>query len=115
MEPNMQILSSSSYHSALSVKLIVKDVGLSFSILNIYGSYDDRIPFWEELANAGAFNDPLTLVGGDLNFTLSHREVWGDNPRVDAHRGFFITFLANHHLVDVEPVKIVPTWCKLSF
>jgi hypothetical protein len=53
---------------------------------------------------------PFTLVGGDLNFTLSLREVWGENPRVDSQSGFFLSFMEKHHLVDIEPVKLMPTW-----
>jgi hypothetical protein len=66
-------LLSSSFCNAISVKLMVKNVGFSFSVVNIYDPYIDRVPYWEDLANAGALNDPLNLVGGDLNFTLSHR------------------------------------------
>jgi hypothetical protein len=54
-------LSSSSFHSSTSIKLMIKDFRFSFSVLNIYGPYADRIPFWEDLAYVGAFIDPLFI------------------------------------------------------
>jgi hypothetical protein len=90
-----------------------KDNDFFFSVLNIYGPYTDRIPFWEDLKDAGAFNEPFTVVGGDLNFTLSSREVWGESSREDQQGGFFQSFLEKLHLVDLEPTKITPTWRNL--
>jgi hypothetical protein len=52
-----------------------KDLYLAFSVVNIYGSYFDCTPFWEKLIYAGVLLDPHLIVGGDLNFTLSLREV----------------------------------------
>jgi hypothetical protein len=76
---------------AISIKLEVKDVGFSFSVLNVYGPYANKIPFWKDLANVGALSGPLTLVGGDLNFTLSFKEVWGENTSGLA-KWFFLIF-----------------------
>jgi hypothetical protein len=50
------------------------------------------------------------VIGGDLNFTLSLREIWGPNPREDRHKGFFLSFLEEESLVNLEPVKLSPTW-----
>ena len=59
------------------VKLEVKDSSFSFNVVNVYGLYLDRIPFWENLANVGIFNHPNMVLGGDMIFTTSLREVWG--------------------------------------
>jgi hypothetical protein len=93
--PNFKASSSSSFRSSISVKLKRKDNDFSFTIVNIYGPYAAKIPFWEDLKVAGAFRDPLTMVGGDLNFTLSVREVWGESPGEDRQRGLFLSFLEN--------------------
>jgi hypothetical protein len=45
-----------------------------------------------------------------LNFTLSLREVWGMHPREDKQSGFFLSLLEKARLVDIEPVKLSPTW-----
>jgi hypothetical protein len=29
---------------------------------------------------------------------------------VDSQSGFFLSFMEKHHLVDIEPIKLVPTW-----
>lgn len=78
--------SFSSYRSSISVKLRHKDNNFFFSIINIYEPYANRVPFWEDLKDASAFRDPLTVVGGDLNFTLSSREVWGESSREDRQK-----------------------------
>jgi hypothetical protein len=61
--------------------------------------------------HAGVFNDPLLVIGGDLNFTLSLREVWGPSPRVDHHRGFFLSFLEKPKAGRLRTIlSSLPTW-----
>jgi hypothetical protein len=62
------------------------------------------------LASAWEFTKPLLVIGNDLNFTLSHREIWGESLKFDTQRGFFLSLLSKHHLVDLESLKLVPTW-----
>jgi hypothetical protein len=50
------------------------------------------------------------IVGGDLNFTLSMREVWGASSRIDPLSDFFTSLLHTSGLVDVQPSKLTPTW-----
>ena len=52
-------------------------------MLNIYGPYQDRLPFWEGLFSKSWWNNPELIVGGDLNFTIGEVEIWGDNEHVD--------------------------------
>jgi exonuclease III len=80
---DFQALTLFSVCSSILVKLKHKNNDLAFSVVNIYGLYSDRAPFWEELSSACVFANPLLVVGGDSNFTLSLREVWGVNPRED--------------------------------
>jgi hypothetical protein len=49
------------------------------------------------------------VIGGDLNFTLSLREVWVSNPREERQKYFFLSFMEVESLVDLEPIKISPT------
>jgi hypothetical protein len=99
-----------SYQNSISVKLMDKDAKFSFSMVHIYGPYVDRVPFWEDLSLLGSFSGPFMVVGGDLNFTLSLYEIWGENPRQDNQMGFFVSFMHSHKLVYIEPIKLVPTW-----
>ena len=60
----------------LGLKLQALDLQTTFIAINIYGPYLNRVPFWE-----GLFNNPLlcgesVILGGDLNFSLGHAEVW---------------------------------------
>jgi hypothetical protein len=66
--------------------------------------------YWEELKRIGIFDLENLIMGGDLNFTVSSREVWGDAARVDPLQHFFSQLIQAGGLVDVEPVKILPTW-----
>jgi hypothetical protein len=42
--------------------------------------------------------------------SLSHGEIWGENSKADMQRDFFNSYLSGHGMVDVEPLKLVPTW-----
>jgi hypothetical protein len=77
--PACKAIFSLSLHLAIAVKLEVKDVGISLNVVNVYDPYFDRIPFWENLAYSGVLNDMNMVVSGDLNLTLSLREVWGQS------------------------------------
>jgi len=59
---------------------LVKDVTIinGLKLLNCCGPYTDREAFWGTLKNEGLFNEPNLILGGDLDFTASRREVWGD-------------------------------------
>ena len=47
------------------------------NILNCYGPYHDRIPFWNHIHAGGILKQTGLIIGGDLNFTLSGSETWG--------------------------------------
>lgn len=107
---DFKAVSTSSVRSSIAVKLKYKNNDFSFSVINIYGPYADRISFWEELKSVDIFSDPLCVIEGDVNFTLSLRQVWGSNPREEQQRGLFLSFIEEAKLVDIEPVKLSPTW-----
>jgi hypothetical protein len=50
------------------------------------------------------------VVEGDPNFSLSLWEAYGVHPRADKQSGFFLSLLENSRLVDIEPMKLSPTW-----
>jgi hypothetical protein len=49
-------------------------------------------------------------VGGDLNFSLGAVKVWGPRSSLDPLIDYFTHFLDSHELLDLEPVKLQPTW-----
>jgi hypothetical protein len=79
-------------------------------VLNIYGPYIDQILFWEGLSNCKVSQDPFTIVGGDLNLIHVPKGGLGEKVRRDHQSVFFSLFFEKHSLVDVELVKLVPTW-----
>ena len=96
--------------SVLGVDLLSADLGSKLSVINVYGPYLNRAPFWDAL-----FQDPLlrgdsVVVGGDLNFTLGRTEIWGPHAIADPQAGFFLHRLVENNLLDIEPIKLKPTW-----
>ena len=79
-------------------------------ILNVYGPFYDRKPFWENLKDSGALEFQNLILGGVLNLTLSSSEVWGKNARADSLGPFFSQMFEQKGLVDLAPLKIMPTW-----
>ena len=49
-------------------------------------------------------------MAGDLNFTISDLEIWGDRARIDHLSLYFAQLLESMHMVDLAPTKIGPTW-----
>jgi endonuclease/exonuclease/phosphatase family metal-dependent hydrolase len=88
----------------------VKDLDRNLKVINCYGPYSDREVFWEAIKNEGIFKDQNLILGGDLNFTTSFREVWGEHARVDPLQPYFSKLLQEEGMVDVEPLKLQPTW-----
>jgi len=82
----------------------------SFEIINIYDPYVDKCPFWEGLSESWLIQAQNVIIGEDLNFTLSLKEVCGRHPRRDLIEGFFIHWIASHQLVDLEPPKLFQMW-----
>lgn len=65
--------------------------------------------FWEAYFSLGCIKEERVVIGGDLNFTLSRVEVWGELARLDRLLEFFRHKIEDAGLVDVEPIKLVPT------
>jgi hypothetical protein len=64
----------------------------SFKVINLYRPYSERISFWDSLAHSGVFLGDNVVLGGDLNFTVSSKEIWGGKPD------------------ETTPLKILQTW-----
>jgi len=70
---NPSLCDFKSYISAVGLLLTgcIKGIKEDLKILNVYGPYNDREPFWNRLAGSGLLRDPYLILVGDLNFTLS--------------------------------------------
>jgi len=78
-------------------------------LLNIYGPYLNKKPFWETLIKKLFFNE-LLILGGDLNLSLGPSEVWGDGVRPDPLADYFDKKIAEANLTEQDPLFLKPTW-----
>jgi hypothetical protein len=49
------------------------------------------------------------IVGGDLNFTIKRDELWGRDAIIEPLGDNFVHKLESVELVDVNPIKLIPT------
>ena len=50
------------------------------------------------------------ILGGDLNLTLSEKENWVSLARHDGLGFFFVALFESKELIDLQPLKLTPTW-----
>jgi hypothetical protein len=78
-------------------------------ILNIYGPYQNKKPFWESLLKKSFFQE-LLILGGYLNLSLGPSEVWRDSVRPDPLADYFFHKFLKSRLMDLDPLNLKPTW-----
>eukprot|EP01018_Ginkgo_biloba_P032904 Gb_28853 [translate_table: standard] len=79
-------------------------------VLNVYGPYNDRALIWEKLLSKDFLRWDNIILGRDLNFSLVSSEIWGSKAQVDGLSSFFFRKLIDAGLIDIEPIKLKPTW-----
>ena len=85
----VKMLNAWGSEAVLGVDLLFEDLGISLSVLNIYGPYINRAPFWESLFQNPLANGDSVVLGGDLNFSMGLTEVWGSNAQQPKNDQFF--------------------------
>lgn len=80
------------------------------TILNIYGPCQGRVPFWNDLMSNSIVKFKNMVLGGDLNFSIGSAEAWGPSVREDSPSDFFQNILISNNLIDVNLIKLKPTW-----
>jgi hypothetical protein len=78
-------------------------------LINCYGPYHDKEFFWEAIKRDGILKEQNVILGGDLKFTTCSREMWGAHSRDDPLHSYFRQLLKGEGMVDVEPLKMLPT------
>ena len=94
----------------LGAELLCEELGFTLSVINVYGPYLNRVPFWDALFQNPLVSGDSLVLGGDFNFSLGHSEVWGPRARTDSLTEYFVQNLMEKGLLDIEPVKLRPTW-----
>jgi hypothetical protein len=79
--PRKDYVSTYLAHVGIMLDGHVKDLDRSMNLINLYGPYSDREVFWEAIKTEGLFKEQNLILGGELNFTTSFREVWGAHAR----------------------------------
>ena len=96
--------------SVLGMTLQGLDQGAPVDVFNIYGPYLNHIPFWDNIFNLDLFRGELVIIGGDFNFSLGQEEVWGPFACPDLLSEYFSQKLIERNWLDIEPIKLKPTW-----
>ena len=109
---NPKLLNCKAFHTAAGIllKASLRSSPLELSILNCYGPYINRDSFWNSATTGGLLSLPNLILAGDLNFTLNASEIWGSKLQLDPLGPFFSELFSDHHLVDVAPTGVGPTW-----
>ena len=98
-------------HSTVLKKVVKeKATGTNFALYNVYGPYVNRKGFWEPLFSSGMLETRNVILGGDLNLTLLEKENWGSLARQYGLSYFFSRLFESKELVDIQPLKLTPTW-----
>jgi hypothetical protein len=106
---NIQVINTWGLDSGLGITVLTPELKDVIHILNIYGPYQNKKPFWDSLLSKSFFKE-LLILGGDLNLSLGPSEVWGDSARPDPLADFFCQKFVECRLTDLDPILLKPTW-----
>ena len=96
--------------AGIILKASIKGLSKSLTIFNCYGPYSHRTIFWDNVQLGGLLALPNLLLAGDLNFTLSSSEIWGQKTRIDPLTSYFSQLISSNNLVDLCMNFPGPTW-----
>jgi hypothetical protein len=80
------------------------------TLLNVYGSFTDRITLWDKVSSLGLLAGTNLIVVGEFNLTLNVDEVWGITTLQDQATAHLIVIFLRNKLVDILPAVTAPTW-----
>jgi hypothetical protein len=106
----IKVINHWGFESGLGIKFLSKELVYPLNIVNIYGPYHNRGPYWDIVFNRSFLKEKHLSLGGDLNFSLGIKEVLGSHARLDPLSTYFTQKLDEHNLLDIEPVKFNATW-----
>jgi len=106
----IKVVNSWGFESGLGLNIHSEEIGLEVTILNLYGPYQERAPFWEALGHKSFLKCEKLILGGDLNFALGEGESWGTSARPDPLIYFFNHMLWRIELINIPPIRLCSTW-----
>ena len=96
--------------SCLGMDIFSQELNSEFRLFNIYDPYQNREAFWDRLFSLSLISHEQSIVGGDLNFSLGSLEIWGPIVILDPLVEFFKNHLVQRDLIDLNMIKLNPTW-----
>lgn len=108
----MRVLNSFSACYVLGFEVHLEELDCSLLILNIYGPYENKFEFWQSLMRKDFTKVSNVIVGGDLNFTLSFEEIWGEAACLDPLGPLLGEHLEKGYWMDIKTSELKPTWCN---
>lgn len=107
---SIQVINSWGFESGIGITTLSSELEDLLNIVNIYGPCQNRGPYWDKIFTKSFLKDQQVILGGDLNFSLGFSEVWGTHARADPLTSFFTQKMVECNLLDIEPIKLKPTW-----
>lgn len=83
---------------------------LSFVCANVYRPYVDQKPYQKNFFKLPCFDVENTVVGGDLNFTISHFEILEPSTQLECLAYLFMEFVDLARLAKPLLIKFLHTW-----
>ena len=90
--------------------IISHEVNTELQLFNIYGLYQNSEVLWDKMFSLSLLSHEQVILGGDLNFSLGSSEIWGPRAIVDPLEEYFKNHLVQRDLVDLNQIKLNPTW-----
>lgn len=99
----------------LMVYIYCMELGMTLSLINVYGPYLDRILFWNIFLRFSFMECEYLILEGDINFTFGFLEFLGTRASPDLLSNYFMDALDRRGLLDMRPTKLTPTRCNSPF
>ena len=96
--------------SVLGMTVQGLDHGDPIDVFNVYGLYINCIPFLDNILQLELFFGDLVVIGGDINLSLGQAEVWWPFSHPNILTEYFTQKLMERKWMDIEAVKLKPTW-----
>ena len=69
-------------------------------MVNTYGPYLNRIPFWDKFFIDSLLKGDMVVIGGDFIFSLGRDEVWGPHARAGVLTDYFTQKLVERNWLE---------------
>lgn len=104
------LLNSWGSDSCLGTDVYFQELSAEFRLFNVYDPYLNREVYWDKFFSSSLMTHDMVILGGYLNFSLGSVESWGPRASLDPLTNFFKFHRIQGDLIDLDPIKLEPTW-----